>query len=145
MIQAHQGYAIDDERGRIDYRAVHGWLANSYWSPGISRERIESGAAASTLVIGIYSSDGQQVGFGRVVSDTTRFAYLCDVWIAQEHRGSGLARALVNFALQHPLLKDVDLWTLRTVDAHGVYESLGFTLTPTPERWMERPRPLVGS
>jgi len=134
-------YQCDDDRGRIDWPRVHGWLASSYWSPGISLERLRRGADASALAAGIYDAAGNQAGFARVVSDTTRFAYLCDVWIAEEHRGRGLGRALVRFILDHPLFAEIDRWCLRTEDAHGVYAELGFIPSPAPECWMEyKPR-----
>ena len=138
----HGGYALDDARARIDFDRVTAWLAGTYWSPGISRERVEQGARHSAVVIGAYL-DGVLVGFGRVVSDTTRFAYLSDVFIDDGHRGKGLARAMVAFALEHPLLGGVDKWCLRTRDAHRVYETLGFEGIRDPEWWMvyTPPRP----
>lgn len=140
MISHHEGYEIDDSRERIDFAAVHAWLSTSYWSPGIERDKIERGARSSALVLGAYR-DGEQVGFARVVSDTTRFAYLCDVWVAAEHRGRGLARAMVQHAIAHPELATVTGWCLKTEDAHGVYAALGFTPLPAPDRWMEFRRP----
>jgi hypothetical protein len=74
----------------VDFECVHAWLASSYWSPGIDRERVERGALNSALVLSAFDADGAQVGFLRVVSDKTRFAYLCDVWIEDKHRGKGL-------------------------------------------------------
>jgi GNAT superfamily N-acetyltransferase len=135
MLHQHNGYHLDDAITRIDFARVTAWLASTYWSPGISRERVEQGARYSTLVLGAYL-DHQQVAFARVLSDTTRFAYLADVYVDTPHRGKGLARALVHFALTHPLLTTVDKWILRTEDAHTVYEPLGFRLITDAERWM---------
>lgn len=140
MLHNHPPYQIDDSLARIDFDRVTAWLASTYWSPGISRERVEQGARHSTLVVGAYFNT-QQVGFARVLSDTTRFAYLADVYIDEPHRGKGLAKALVNFALTHPLLATVDKWCLRTRDAHGVYQSLGFQKIEDPEWWMIYPPP----
>lgn len=133
--QTHGAYELDDSLARIDFARVTAWLASTYWSPGISRERVEQGARHSTLVIGAYFNN-QQVGFARVLSDTTRFAYLADVYVDAPHRGKGLAKAIVTFALHHPLLAAVDKWCLRTRDAHGVYQSLGFQPITDPDWWM---------
>lgn len=76
-------------------------------------------------MLGAYKN-GEQVGFLRVVSDKTRFAYLCDVWVEEKHRGKGLARRMVRLALEHPDFKTVN-WLLATLDAHGVYARIGFT------------------
>lgn len=132
-------YVIDDDVARIDWARVHGWLASSYWSPGISRERVERAARHSALVLGAYDKSGQQVAYVRVVSDKTRFAYLCDVWVDAQHRGRGLARTMVAQAIAHPDFTHV-MWLLGTADAHGVYAALGFTRLVEPNRWMMRKR-----
>jgi GNAT superfamily N-acetyltransferase len=137
----HDNYQLDDSLLRIDFAAVHVWLAASYWSPGISRQRVEQGARNSAVVIGAYL-EGKQVGFARVVSDTTRFAYLSDVIVDAGHKGKGIGRAMVQFALSHPALAEVEKWFLRTEDAHGVYEPLGFKLITDERFWMSRLPPV---
>jgi ribosomal protein S18 acetylase RimI-like enzyme len=128
-------YEIDDDIGRVDFERVHGWLSANYWSPGIVRWKVEQAAAHSAVVIGVYC--GQvQVGYGRVVSDTTHFAYLADVHVDEPYRGHGIARAMVRFVQNHPLLKDAPHITLKTLDAHGVYAGVGFEPIADPQHWM---------
>ena len=47
---------------------------------------------------------------------------------------------MVRFALEHPEFATVTNWCLMTLDAHGVYEKLGFKAITDPgcktERWM---------
>lgn len=135
MIRIHGGFEIDDSRERIDFAQVHAWLTRTYWSEGIAREKVEKGARHSALVVGAYQN-GAQVGYLRVISDTTRFAYLCDVYVDEAHRGGGVGRAMVQFALDHPELQGISRWLLATRDAHGVYAGVGFTPLPEPGRWM---------
>lgn len=97
-------------------------------------DRVKRAAENSALVLGAYK-DGIQVGYLRVVSDRTRFAYLCDVWVESAHRGRGLARQMVQTVLDHPDLKTCN-WLLATQDAHGVYAPLGFAPLPVPARFM---------
>jgi len=78
-----------------------------------------------------------QVGYARCVSDKTRFAYILDVYVDENHRKQGIARAMVKYIISHPDLKDVYQWTLRTRDAHGVYKEVGFKPCAQPEQWME--------
>jgi GNAT superfamily N-acetyltransferase len=132
---AHADYLITDDLSRVDFAVVHPWLTESYWSPGISREKVEQAARYSALVI-CALHNRQQVGYCRVVSDRTRFAWLADVFVHPDHRRRGLARAIVRFALDHPNLRDVSKWLLGTKDAHGVYAALGFA-TPPSERLMQ--------
>jgi ribosomal protein S18 acetylase RimI-like enzyme len=127
MSAAVPGFEICEGIGHVDFARVHAWLASSYWTPGIARERIELGTQNSALVLSAFdSASGEQIAFGRVVSDKTRFAYLCDVWVDENHRGRGVARALVKYALEHPEFTTITNWTLATKDAQGVYASLGF-------------------
>lgn len=124
----------------MDFATIHGWLTATYWSPGISRARIERGFRGSTVVVGCF--DGvRQVGVARCTSDTTRFAYVADVFVDEGYRGQGIARALVGQLLAHPDVADVDCVYLQTQDAHGVYRALGFELHAHPERVMVRRRP----
>jgi GNAT superfamily N-acetyltransferase len=138
VIQLHFGEVeISDDRGRLDFATVHAWLAGTYWSPGIGREQVERAAQHSAVVVGAYVG-GRQVGYCRAVSDRTRFAWLADVFVADDHRGRGLGRAMVRFLLDHPDLTNVNKWLLGTRDAHGVYAALGFEPLPHPERFMQR-------
>ncbi len=118
-------------------------LAETYWSPGITKNEIEKGIRNSALVVGAYDTSGRQVGFCRVISDRTRFAYLLDVVIAPDARHNGIGQAMVRFAVTHPDLQDVYQWLLKTSDAHGVYGKCGFEPISDPEKWMGRmmPRP----
>jgi len=138
-------FELDDNLDRIDFERVHEWLSSAYWSPGVPRERIEKAAHNSALVVGAYS-DGRQVGYLRVVSDRTTFAWICDVIVDEEFRGNGVGRELVRFALGHPDFQGLRRWTLATRDAHGVYSECGFEPLQEPEKWMTyRPNPVAGA
>jgi GNAT superfamily N-acetyltransferase len=132
----YRGYVIHDEIESIDFRRVTEWLAGSYWSPRISQREVEKGARNSSLVIGSYDAEDVQVGYARIASDKTRFAYIMDVFVEPAHRGKGLAGAMIRFAMEHPEYHDVYQWLLATSDAHRVYEKLGFKPLDHPERWM---------
>lgn len=129
-----EDYVIEEGQSRIDWARVHAWLTGSYWSPCITRERVERAAQQSTLVLGAFRGQ-EQVGYLRVVSDKTRFAYICDVWVDEAHRRRGLARAMIRHAMEHPEFSTVS-WLLATVDAHEVYAPLGFSPLEEPHRFM---------
>lgn len=80
------------------------------------------------------------MGFARVVTDRSTFAWLCDVIVEERWRGQGLARRMLDELERHPALQTVRRWCLATRDAHGLYEGLGYRLVP-PERWMEKQGP----
>lgn len=82
-----------------------------------------------------------QVGYLRVVSDKATFAWICDVFVHPEHRGKGIAKALVRRALEDPGHQGLRRWVLATKDAHAIYAACGFEPLPEPERWLvARPR-----
>ena len=119
----------------MDFARVHAWLSSSYWSPGVSRETVEKAARGSSLVIGAYRGV-EQAGYLRVVSDKATFAWVCDVFVDEAHRGRGIAKAMVRFALADPEHQGLRRWLLATRDAHEVYRAVGFKPLPAPEKWM---------
>jgi GNAT superfamily N-acetyltransferase len=116
--------ALSDDKARLDVARIHGWLASSYWSPGIARERVER-AIAGSHCLGAYGAAGQ-VGFARAITDHATFAWIADVWVDEPARGQGLGRLMVGWFLGHPQFEGLRRIQLRTKDAHGVYAALGF-------------------
>lgn len=131
---------LSDDPSRIDLDRVHGWLASSYWTPGIAREAVERQNAGSHC-LGAYTAEQGQVGFARAISDRASFAWLADVWIDEGCRGQGIGRRMVTWFVEHPEYASVRRFALTTADAHGVYAALGFTPLMRPERLMERLSP----
>ena len=136
-------YEITTDPARFDVTAIHAFLTQSYWSPGIPRSTIER-AIANSLCFGAFWQ-GQQVGFARMVTDKATFAYLCDVYVLEAHRGQGLAQELMNHIVRHPDLQGLRRMMLATRDAHGLYAKYGFTPLAAPDRMMEVHRPNVYS
>lgn len=132
--------ALSDDPVRIDLDRVHGWLAGSYWTPGITREAVARQNAGSHC-LGAYHAEQGQIGFARVISDRASFAWLADVWVDEGARGQGIGRRMVGWFIGHPDYATVRRFALTTADAHGVYAALGFTPLKRPERLMERLSP----
>ena len=134
-------YEISTDPARLDVGAIHAFLTRSYWSPGIPRATVER-AIANSLCFGAFC-EGRQVGFARMVTDRTTFAYLCDVYVLEEHRGRGLAKQLMDHVMGHPDLQGLRRMMLATSDAHGLYAQFGFAALSAPERIMEKHKPNV--
>jgi len=130
---------LDDDPARLDVARIHGWLAASYWSPGIARTLVER-AIAGSHCLGAYA-DGVQVGFARAITDHATFAWIADVWVDAPMRGRGLGRRMVGWFVDHPRLAGIRRIGLVTADAHGVYAALGFQPLARPDRYMERLSP----
>ncbi len=133
-------FLISTDRARLDLNVVHGFLTNCYWAKGVPREVVER-SIRNSLCFGVYDSSGAQVGFTRVISDFATYAYICDVFVLESHRGRGLGKWLMQCIVEHPALQNLRRWTLATLDAHGLYAQVGFTPLQSPARYMERFRP----
>ncbi|TAH51399.1 MAG: N-acetyltransferase [Chloroflexota bacterium] len=130
-------YTISTDRERIDFETVFRYLHNeAYWAKGRAREVVERSIEHSEN-FGVYRG-AAQIGFARVITDYSIFAYLCDVFILPTEQGKGLGKWLVETILSHPELQELRTWYLRTRDAHGLYKQFGFTALHDPTRSMER-------
>ena len=136
LSQAVGSYTVSDDPARLDVNAMHAYLKRAYWSQEIPVEVVERAVQAS-LCIGAYDASWAQVGLARFISDFATFAYVCDVYVLEEHRGHGLSKAMMAMAASHPKLQGLRRWTLVTLDAHGLYEQFGFKPIANPERFME--------
>ena len=135
------GYEISTDPARLDIDAIHAYLTRSYWSPGIPRDTVAR-AAANSLCFGLYeSATGAQVGFTRVVTDHATFAYLCDVYVLEAHRGRRLSKWMMRECLAHPALTGARRAMLATRDAHGLYRQFGFADVVRNTNLMEIVRP----
>jgi GNAT superfamily N-acetyltransferase len=137
----HHDYTLSDDPARLDLDVIHGFLSQSYWSPGIPRETLAR-ALANSLCFGVYRGQ-TQVGFARLVTDRATFAYLADVFVLEPHRGRGLSRALMELIMAHPEVQGLRRWLLATRDAHGLYRKFGFTELAEPARFLTRHDPDV--
>jgi GNAT superfamily N-acetyltransferase len=131
------GYWVSDDRALIDVDLVHAWISEeSYWAKGRPYQATVA-AIENSLVFGLYAADGSQAGFARHVTDRATFAWLCDVFVAQAHRGHGLGSFLVQVATGHPDVAGLRQ-VLSTTPERTLYRQFGFDSLAAPERWMER-------
>lgn len=128
-------YTIATDPALLDTSVIRSWLTTTYWAKGIPLDVVER-AVQGSICFGVLCRE-ELVGFGRVVTDGATFAWICDVFIKQEHRGQGLGRWLINSMREHPHLQGLRRWVLATWDAHGVYRACGFTPLRRPENWLE--------
>jgi GNAT superfamily N-acetyltransferase len=128
-------YLISTDPRRIDAHAIQAYLARSYWAESIPMEIVEK-AIAGSLGFALCKDD-RQIGFARVVTDRATFAYLCDVYVLEEHRGRGLAKWLIQTVCAHPELQRLRRFVLITRDAHKLYEGCGFRTLQNPGGYME--------
>lgn len=131
------GYLLSTDKLKIQLQVVHSYLSNeSYWAGGIPAETVKR-SIDNSLCFGIYI-EKDLVGFARIISDFTTFAYLADVFVIPTHRGKGLSKWLLKIIMEYPDLQGLRRFLLTTMDAHELYRQYGFTEYPQPERMMTR-------
>lgn len=98
-------------------------LRSTYWA----EERPESliGTSFENSVVLTVMDGVKPVGFARIVSDFSCFAWICDVYIDPPYRRRGLGKFLMSCVKAHPST-GVRMTVLATKDAHGLYEQYGF-------------------
>ncbi|MEY2878365.1 MAG: hypothetical protein RLZZ15_745 [Verrucomicrobiota bacterium] len=133
----HGDYLISDDPARLDVEAIHAFLTRCYWAEGIPRD-VVARSLANSLCVGVYAADGEQVGLVRVISDFATFAYYCDVYVLEAHRGRGLSKAAMAACADHPRLQHLRRQHLVTQDAQGLYAQFGFHVVAQPDRHMEK-------
>lgn len=99
---------------------MHAFLrVDAYWSRGIPRDGGER-VIAGSLCFGAYLDAGL-VGFARLVADPAAFAYRCDVFVPNEHRGKGDGRALIDRVFAQDAVRALRRVARVTSDAHALY------------------------
>jgi GNAT superfamily N-acetyltransferase len=114
---------ITDDNQAADIDFITAELEETYWAEGRSPEVVEESVRNSVM---LSMFDGARpIGFARIVSDYSTFAWLCDVCVLPEYRGRKLGVWLMECVLAHPSTQ-VRLNLLATRDAHGLYEKFGY-------------------
>ena len=132
-------YIVSTDAARLDLDVIHGFLTQSYWSPGVPRDVVER-AIKGSLCFGLYEGT-RQIGFARVITDQATYAYLADVFVLDAEQGKGLGTWLMEVIMAHPALQGLRRWGLITRDAHALYRKVGFKPLANPDRHMEIAKP----
>lgn len=127
---------VSTDKQKLNVPFIQHFLKDIYWAAGRTIEEVQRTIDAS-ICFGIYL-DEEQIGFARVITDYVVFAYLMDVFIAEEHRGKGYSSILIDAMMKEPQLQEVKIWRLATSDAHFLYQKFGFTALAHPEKMMEK-------
>ena len=133
-----EDFTISTDKTRLDVEAIHGFLSrSSYWAQGRPPEQVRT-SIENSLCFGVYDGP-DQVGFARVVTDYATFAWVCEGFVLESHRGRGLGKRLVEAVVTHPAIRDLRRVLLATRDAHGLYKEYGgFPAIERADRWMTR-------
>jgi GNAT superfamily N-acetyltransferase len=138
IIRKMKNYYISTNKKLIDAKKVFQLLRNCFWSQDIPIEYVERLIQHSFCFAAYKNEDNELVGFARVITDYTTFAYICDVVVDPPHRNLGIGKSLAAAILQHQELKGLKTWSLRTsTEARKIYADLGFKPAEEPETILE--------
>ena len=127
---------ISTDKRKLQIEVIHQFLTETYWAKGRTLDEVKK-TIDCCLCYGMYL-DGKQIGFARLATDYTVFAYLMDVFVLPEHRGKGYSKQLMKAINEEPQLQSCKVWMLKTSDAHELYKQFGYTELKHPEKVMER-------
>ena len=127
---------ISTDKSRLDVNSIYQFLTTAYWAKGRSIENVQK-TIDNSLCFGVYL-ENKQIGFARICTDYTVFAYLMDIYILPKHRRKGYSKQLMEAIIKDDNLKSCKVWMLKTRDTHGLYKAFEFTPLQFPEKLMER-------
>lgn len=140
IMASENHFFVSTDKALLNIDLIHQYLSQeSYWAKGRSLEVVKK-SIKNSLCFGVYTTDKQQVGFARVVTDYTIFAWLMDVFILNDYQGKGLGKQLMENIINHPDLQTIQRWGLNTWDAHELYKKYGFQDIEKPDIFMEKLR-----
>ncbi|NHB90299.1 GNAT family N-acetyltransferase [Photorhabdus tasmaniensis] len=121
----YQNYNITTNSEQFDIKAIHSYLTRSTWAEGIDIDTVRQ-SICNSLCFGLFDSN-KQIGFARVVTDSTTFGYLCDVYVLEEWQQLKLGRWLMECCQSHPVMTRLRRIMLVTSTAPWLYEKMGYT------------------
>ena len=123
--QTFDDILISTNKELLNINVIHQYLSfESYWALGIPKTTVEK-AIEHSVCFGVYRNN-IQIGFARMITDKSTFAYLADVFIIKEEQGKGLSKLLMQTIHKHPDLQGLRRLLLTTRDAHTLYEQFGW-------------------
>jgi len=127
---------ISTNKNKLQIDVIHQFLTETYWAKGRTIDQVKK-YIEHCFCFGVYLN-GKQIGFARIATDYTIFAYLMDVFVLPEHRGKGYSKQLMKAINEEPQLLSCNVWMLKTSDAHNLYKQFGYRELKHPKKVMER-------
>ena len=114
------------QKSKIDYQQLQ-MLFNqaAFWARERTIKDLKTAVLNSNPVVTVWD-DQTMIGFCRGTSDGVYRATIWDVVIHKEYQGLGLGRKLVETALSHPLMSQVERVYLMTTYQQKFYQKIGF-------------------
>ncbi|APQ18905.1 GNAT family N-acetyltransferase [Maribacter hydrothermalis] len=137
-----QNNFISKDISLLNVEEIHQFIANSYWGKGRTLDDVKL-TIENSYCFGLYTNENKQIGFARVVTDYIYFGYFMDVIILDKFQGKGYGKILVEAMLADSTIKSLKTLSLKTKDAHHLYERYGFNKIGDSPLWMSIDRQIL--
>jgi len=117
-------FVVSDDKRRLAVPAVQALLLQSYWAKDHSPEKIQK-MIENSFCLGVFANE-QLIGFTRIVTDKTTFAWITDFIVDEKYRRQEFGSWLMGCLLEHPDLTETSKG-LGTQDAEEFFIKFGFT------------------
>ena len=107
-------YHITSDKSLLDLTAINNafdqdWI---YWTTRAPEEILQQ-AIQGSFCLGLYNTnDNTQIGFVRLITDNTTFAYVTDLYVLPEYQGTGLGGWLIDCIDEYLEAKPYLRWTM---------------------------------
>jgi GNAT superfamily N-acetyltransferase len=127
---------IKTGKEHMDVTMIHRFLSeDSYWAKDISYELVAC-SLSNSFCIGAFVN-GEQVAFGRVITDYYTFGWFADFFVLPAYRGKGISKKILSHIMEQPWSKRLRRMMLNTSDAHGLYRQFQFKDLGNPSGILE--------
>lgn len=127
---------VTTDRAKIELSDALALLHTTWWAGKMTPENLAL-AVSESLTFAML--DGKTlIGLARVVTDRSTYGYLTDVVIAEDRRGGGLGRWLIQCVTEHRDLQSLRRLALLTSEAPWLYEKFGFVPGAGRSAYFER-------
>lgn len=122
-------YSIVEKLNENQLIELQGLFKNEWWTQHRELPEIRKMMNNSSVVIGLIDNETEElIGFARVITDSIYRAFIFDVMAKESFRNNGIGTILMNYILEHPLVREVDRLELYCPDRLvGYYEKFGFS------------------
>lgn len=128
-------YSVSTDRSLLDLDLVTDFVTRELSDSAGESPEMVARSVTHSLCFGVYEG-ARQVGFARVVTDCSTFAFICDDFIVESHRGRGLGKWMMECILAHPDLQSPRRVLLVTRDPR-LYLKSGFRPLRDADTYME--------
>lgn len=122
-------YSVVERLNEKQLNELHSLFKNEWWTQHRELPEIRKMVDNSSVVISLINNETEElVGFARVITDTIYRAFIFDAMAQENFRNNGIGTILMNYILEHPLVREVDRLELYCPDSLiTYYEKFGFS------------------